>query len=132
MSFYELQKLTLYPQKISDNSRLCSEGFTSYGLTANSQKDIKAKILEDPLYAMKKKEQDMIQSLLDNKYKLKQIKREIDGKDTLQKYAKQSSKRSRRHHLREKSSPLECHGSRRHGYKTASKRHYRRERSRKC
>ncbi|KAI9202302.1 Pre-mRNA splicing factor-domain-containing protein [Polychytrium aggregatum] len=76
-----------------------------YGATANTSRDVQTKIREDPLLAIKKREQDALQSVLSNPLKVKQLRREREereGKDRSDK--KDRKEKKERKHKKEKKS----------------------------
>ncbi|KAJ3298746.1 RNA-splicing factor [Borealophlyctis nickersoniae] len=70
---------------------------TAYGLVANSVRDTDAKIREDPLFAIKMREQASLKAVLSNPLKVKEIKegKKKKKKDKKEKKEKKDKKRRR-------------------------------------
>ncbi|KAJ3122924.1 RNA-splicing factor [Nowakowskiella sp. JEL0407] len=68
-----------------------------YGKTANTYKDIQAKIRDDPMLAIKKREQASLQATLNNPYKLKALKKKTEKKNKDDKKEKKAKKDKKRH-----------------------------------
>ncbi|CAO0797781.1 unnamed protein product [Mucor circinelloides] len=71
--------------------------FTLSNSNANNERDIQAKIREDPLLMIKKREQMALKAIVENPLKLKELKKK-EKKDKKKKSSSSSSDHKHRHH----------------------------------
>ncbi|KAI8142865.1 Pre-mRNA splicing factor-domain-containing protein [Fennellomyces sp. T-0311] len=103
-----------------------AERFAISNSNANNERDIQAKIREDPLLMIKKREQQSLRAIIDNPLRMKELRKE--KKDKKKKKKKESeSKPSSRHHRHEEYSREERS---RHRHRSRSPDRSRRYRSR--
>ncbi|KAJ3039004.1 RNA-splicing factor [Rhizophlyctis rosea] len=79
--------------EMSATSTFTRTNATAYGLTANTARDIQAKVRDDPLFAIKQREQASLKAVLNNPIKMKQLK---EGKKDKKKAKKEKKEKKRR------------------------------------
>ncbi|TPX46133.1 hypothetical protein SeMB42_g00756 [Synchytrium endobioticum] len=80
------------------NDKFDSSARLVYGMTANTIRDTQAKIRDDPLLAIKKREQASLQAVLANPIKVKKMKQELGIDESSSKKKDTKSKRHRKRH----------------------------------
>ncbi|CAO3578064.1 unnamed protein product [Absidia cylindrospora] len=110
-----------------------NERFALTNSNANTERDIQAKIREDPLFAIKQKQQSALKSIVDNPLLMKKLKKDKKEKKSKKKDIKDNHDRhhrhSRPHHHRRSPSPLDTERRRKPSSTSSSSHSDRRKRS---
>ncbi|ORZ25349.1 Pre-mRNA splicing factor-domain-containing protein [Absidia repens] len=110
-----------------------TERFALTNSNANTERDIQAKIREDPLFAIKQKQQSALKSIVDNPLLMKKLKKDKKDKKSKKKDIKDNHDRhhrhSRHHHHRRSPSPLDTERRRKPSSISSSSHSDRRKRS---